>query len=249
MRHMRHSLLLLAAQILLAPRLLAQSMGPDPDPWKPDLPFAVAVFVIVTIVATTVVRRLKRKRREKSDEERSDSHGQIKGGAPKAPELTGSRTRASGGSLFISYRRSDTADITGRIYDRLVEYFGKQRVFKDVDSIPLGIDFRQHIDAAISESRVAIAVIGKDWLDVRTEAGDRRLDDSRDHLRIEVEVALQRNIPLVPVLVQGASLPTEDDLPQSLRLLAFRNGIEVRPDPDFHGDMDRLIRGINAHFD
>jgi TIR domain-containing protein len=151
------------------------------------------------------------------------------------------------GSVFISYRRDDSADITGRIYDRLIQHFSREVVFKDVDSIPLGIDFRQHLENALSQCRVLLAIVGNDWMGGETAGGKRRIDDPRDHMRLELEVALSRNIPVIPVLVRKASIPAEDELPSSLRSLAYRNGIQVRPDPDFHGDMDRLIKGIDPH--
>ena len=151
------------------------------------------------------------------------------------------------GSIFISYRRDDSADITGRIYDRLIQHFSKEIVFKDVDSIPLGIDFREHLEGALSQCRVLLAIVGVQWLGREVAEGNRRIDDPRDHLRLELEVALSRNIPVIPVLVRKASIPAEDALPSSLRSMAYRNGIQVRPDPDFHGDMDRLIKGIEPH--
>lgn len=151
------------------------------------------------------------------------------------------------GSVFISYRRDDSADITGRIYDRLIEHFSRDIVFKDVDSIPLGIDFRQHLENALSQCRVLLAIVGSDWAGSETAGGKRRIDDPRDHLRLELEIALTRNIPVIPILVRRASIPAEDQLPPSLRSLAYRNGIQVRADPDFHGDMDRLIKGIEPH--
>ena len=149
------------------------------------------------------------------------------------------------GSVFISYRRDDSADITGRIYDRLIEHFSRDIVFKDVDSIPLGIDFRQHLEKALSQCRVLIAVVGNEWMG--SEQGKRRIDDPRDHVRLELELALSRNIPVIPVLVRKATIPAEEALPSSLRSLAYRNGIHVRSDPDFHGDVDRLIKGIEPH--
>jgi hypothetical protein len=91
---------------------------------------------------------------------------------------------------------------------------------------------------------VLLAVIGRDWLAVDQKTGARRIDDPRDHLRIEVESALERDIPVIPVLVQGASVPAEADLPESLRPLAYRNAQQVRPDPDFNNDIDRLLRGL-----
>jgi len=148
--------------------------------------------------------------------------------------------------IFVSYRRHDSADVTGRIYDRLVQRFDKAQVFKDVDSIPLGVDFREHLGGVVGQCDVLLAVIGNEWL-AADSAGRRRVDDTKDFVRIEIEAALQRNIPVIPLLVRGASVPGENDLPASLARLSYRNGIAVRPDPDFHRDMDRLIAGLEGH--
>ena len=150
-------------------------------------------------------------------------------------------------SIFISYRREDSADISGRINDRLVERFGRNAVFKDVNSIPIGRDFRTHIRDAVGRCDALLVIIGRQWSEASAN-GKRRLDDPRDHLRIEVESALGRNIPVIPVLVQGAVMPEEEALPESLRPLAYRNAIPVRPDPDFDVDLERLIRGMEAQF-
>jgi hypothetical protein len=91
-------------------------------------------------------------------------------------------------------------------------------------------------------------VIGKNWLTAKDESGKRRIDSPRDFLRIEIEAALQRDIPVIPVLVQGASVPNESDLPSTLESLAFRHGAPVRADPDFHNDIERIVRGIEQHF-
>ena len=147
---------------------------------------------------------------------------------------------AAPGSVFISYRRTDSSDVTGRIYDRLVASHGKTHVFKDVDSIPLGTDFRRHVADLIEESDCVLAVIGRQWLDVADSAGRRRLDDPTDLVRIEIEAALARGVPVIPLLVQGASMPEPHALPEALRPLAFRNGMAVRAAPDFHRDLDRL---------
>jgi len=146
-------------------------------------------------------------------------------------------------SLFVSYRRQDSQHITGRIYDRLSTRFGKESVFKDVDSIPLGFDFRDHLREQVGRCAVLVAVIGKNWNPI-SASGQPRLSDPRDHLRIEIESALERRIPVIPVLVDGIEVPAEEELPESLGRLAYYNGISVRPDPDFHHDMDRLVRGI-----
>jgi uncharacterized membrane protein YeaQ/YmgE (transglycosylase-associated protein family) len=154
------------------------------------------------------------------------------------------RKRASQEKVFISYRRDDSRHVTGRIYDRLIKEFGDKSVFRDVDSIPLGLDFRKHVDETISQCDVCLVVIGDDWLAVSDKNGQRRIDDPRDHVRIEIEAALRRTIPVVPLLVGGAVMPSIDELPPSLQDLAFRNGIPVRPDPDFHRDVDRLLSGL-----
>lgn len=139
--------------------------------------------------------------------------------------------------------------MVGRIYDRLVERFGKQQVFKDVDSIPLGVDFRKHLQKIVGSCDIFLAVMGDHWLETGGAAGKKRLDDPKDFVRIELEAALQRDIPVVPVLVRNARVPEESELPVTLAALAYRNGMAVRPDPDFHRDMDRLIEGVQSHLD
>jgi eukaryotic-like serine/threonine-protein kinase len=151
--------------------------------------------------------------------------------------------------IFISYRRSDSPDATGRIYDRLVAEFGKAQVFKDVDSIPLGRDFRGHLNDIVGACGVMLAIIGPHWTEARSQAGQRRLDDADDFVRIELETALARDIPVVPVLVGHAPLPTATELPGTLGSLVFRQSIEVRPDPDFHNDATRLVTALRAMLD
>jgi hypothetical protein len=151
-------------------------------------------------------------------------------------------------TIFISYRRQDSGDITGRIYDRLVQRFGRETIFKDVDSIPPGVDFRIFMGDAVGQCNLLLAVIGRQWLSSQNESGARRLEDPRDFVRIEIESALQRDIPVIPLLVQGAAVPGENALPPSLQKLAYRNAIPIRPDPDFHSDVDRLIKSIELHF-
>jgi hypothetical protein len=145
--------------------------------------------------------------------------------------------------VFICYRRDDSADVTGRMYDRLAARFGRDHVFKDVDSIPLGVDFRVHLQEMVGRCDVLVVVMGDRWLSARGTSG-RRLDEDVDFVRIEIETALERRIPVVPVLVSGGRIPAERELPPTLAPLAYRQGITVRPDPDFHRDMDRLIEGL-----
>ena len=149
--------------------------------------------------------------------------------------------------IFISYRRQDSADVTGRLYDRLVQRFGKDQIFKDVDSIPLGVDFREHLGGVVGRCNLLLAVIGDQWAGAGAPGAARRIDDAKDFVRLELEAALERGIPVIPVLVRGALLPEEGSLPASLARLSYRHGISVRPDPDFHRDVDRLVAGIEAH--
>ncbi|MBT2969686.1 MAG: toll/interleukin-1 receptor domain-containing protein [Candidatus Thiodiazotropha sp. (ex Ctena orbiculata)] len=147
-------------------------------------------------------------------------------------------------NIFISYRREDSADVTGRIHDRLAEHFGESAVFMDVDDIPLGVDFSKYIDEKVGKCEVLLAVVGRDWLSTSDDAGNRRLDLPSDYVRIEIESALKRNIPVIPLLVRRASMPGAEDLPESIREFSKRNGMPVRPDPDFRTDCDRLIEGL-----
>jgi TIR domain len=149
-------------------------------------------------------------------------------------------------TIFISYRRDDSADITGRIYDRLVEHFGKESIFKDVDSIPFGVDFRVTLRGIVEQCDSVLVIIGDHWLHTVDAAGKRRIDDPGDFVRIEIEAALKRSIPVIPLLVKGAMMPREEDLPADLKDFAYRNGAQVRHDPDFHPDMDRLIISLET---
>jgi TIR domain len=147
--------------------------------------------------------------------------------------------------IFISYRRADSIDVSGRLFDRLVAEFGSNNVFKDVDSIPLGIDFERYIREQLVEFEFCLVIIGKQWLEVKHSDGTRRLDDQSDYVRIEIEQALAGGLKIIPVLVGDAQMPAVAQLPESLQFITKRNAISIRPDPDFHRDVDRLIRGID----
>jgi hypothetical protein len=150
--------------------------------------------------------------------------------------------------IFISYRRQDSADVTGRLHDCLDAQFGRESVFMDIDSIPFSVDFRKRLNDSVQQTDVLLAVIGDHWLDASFEkgpkTGKRRLEDPDDYVRIEIESALSLGIPVVPVLVGRASMPSEADLPGSLRELAFRHGLQLRLGSSFNHDVDRLILGI-----
>lgn len=152
--------------------------------------------------------------------------------------------------IFISYRRADSRKDAGRIYDRLVEAFGKTNIFKDVDNIPVGDDFRGVLSEAVNKCEVVLAIIGKEWLNIKDADGKRRLDYVGDFVRIEIQTGLQRGgrCLVVPVLVDGAGMPSADDLPSDLRELAFKNASRVRDDPDFHNDVARLISELQKRY-
>jgi hypothetical protein len=147
--------------------------------------------------------------------------------------------------IFISYRRADSEAIVGRIYDRLEKAVGPENVFKDVDDIPPGVDFRKVLTRTINRSDVVLVVIGPQWLNIRDNQGNRRLISPTDYTRIEVEQALTSNrVLVIPTLVMGATMPPADELPPSIRNLAFLNAVSIRHDPDFSRDVSRLIEQI-----
>jgi hypothetical protein len=145
--------------------------------------------------------------------------------------------------IFINYRREDAAGHAGRMYDILAERFGKDRLFMDVDTIDPGEDFGEAIDRAVGSSRVLIVLIGRRWSSVTDLNGRRRLDNPDDFVRLEIEAALQKDVKVIPVLVQKAEMPGSDELPKPLSPLARRHAIEVS-DERFHYDTRRLIRRI-----
>src|SRR4249919_3848264 len=143
--------------------------------------------------------------------------------------------------IFISYRRGDTRWAACRMYDRLVEKLGKESAFLDVTDIEPGEDFSDKIGQIIARCDVLLVVIGPTWLTLTDRAGRRRLDDPRDLVRIEIAAALQRNIRVIPVLLDETVMPQEQELPEELAALARRNAREVSYNR-FHSDLDSLIR-------
>ncbi len=146
--------------------------------------------------------------------------------------------------ITISYRRDDSMDITGRIFDRLSSHYGREAIFRDIDNIPPGIDFRQHIRASINESDVLMVVVGPRWLG-DDQHGRPRIHSESDFVRVEVEAALDRRIPVIPLLVGDAKMPEPDRLPVSLRDFAYRNAVEIDSGRDFDHHMNGLIRATD----
>lgn len=145
------------------------------------------------------------------------------------------------GRIFVCYRRDDTGYVTDAVCDRLADAFGRAALFKDINSIPLGVNFRQHLTEAVQRCGVLLAVIGRDWLEPGDDGKTPRLHDARDFVRIEIEAAMARGIP---VLVRREGLPKEELLPESLRELVYFNGLAVRREPDFERDVERLRKTL-----
>lgn len=219
--------------------LIAQAAPPGPSP-----EFTLQALLIAAVCAILVYWRVRASRRDRSarrarsDESPSAVSPRI-GPAAKTARRAGSGKR----TLFICYRREDSQETVGRIYDALTQRLVTTSIYRDIDSIPLGVDFTEHVAQFIAQCDAVLVVIGREWL---TAGGPKtpRLDDPHDYVRIEIEAALRRNVAVIPVFVQGATMPAEKGLPPSIDALTRRSGMAVRPDPDFHGDMDRLVAGL-----
>ena len=144
--------------------------------------------------------------------------------------------------ITISYRRDDSLDITGRIFDRLAGHFGREAVFRDIDSIPLGTDFRRHIDRVLDQSDIILAIVGPRWIGPDNEYP--RLSSPADPVRLEIETALRKDKLLIPVLVSRAVMPHPDVLPDSLHDFVYRNAVQIDSGQDFDVHVGRLIRSI-----
>jgi hypothetical protein len=149
-------------------------------------------------------------------------------------------------AIFISYRRDDTEGQAGRLFADLAGHFGDDAVFMDVAAIEPGRDFRRAIDQHVASCGVLLAMIGKRWVDAKDESGRRRLDDPMDFVRLETASALKRDIPVIPVLVHGASMPRADQLPPDLTELAYRNGVELTH-ARWNSDVQVLIKALSPH--
>lgn len=157
----------------------------------------------------------------------------------------GSALRLPPNTIFISYRRSDSQAETDRIFEHLSEWFGKGRVFMDLEGIPAGSDFRQVLRDALKSTRVVLVMIGSEWLTVADGSGARRLDNKDDFVRLEINAALSEK-HVIPVRLNGAKMPGAVDLPEDIRELAYRNAVDVRSGRDFKRDIDDLIAALEG---
>ncbi|MEL7354442.1 MAG: toll/interleukin-1 receptor domain-containing protein, partial [Cyanobacteria bacterium J06560_5] len=149
-------------------------------------------------------------------------------------------------AIFISYRRSDSNDVTGRICDRLKAHFGDAAVFIDYEDIPYGVDFPNHLQRTVNSATVLLAVIGPTWLNVLKERMDK---PKTDWVRAEVECALVQKLTVIPVIVGEAKIPEVNDLPSGLQDLSSLNAPKVRSGIDFEADIKRLIQQLAEKVD
>lgn len=146
--------------------------------------------------------------------------------------------------IAISYRRSDTAPMAGRIFDRLSAHYGEASVFMDIDNIPFGMDFRSHIHEVLLRTDVLLAVIGTNWLG-RNSAGAVRMQEETDPVRVEIETAVERKTAIVPVLTDGAKMPESAELPSTFGNFAYLNALDISSGRDFNAHIERLIGAID----
>jgi hypothetical protein len=145
--------------------------------------------------------------------------------------------------VFISYRRDDAPGYTRALYEALEKQFGAAQVYMDVDAIKPGVDFVEALEAALASCHILIAVIGENWLIASNDRG-RRIDDPNDFVRMEIATALKRGIPVVPLLVEGATMPSAEDVPSDLKPLARRNALAISH-ARFSGDLARVVAAID----
>jgi hypothetical protein len=149
-------------------------------------------------------------------------------------------------AIFISYRRDDAEGEAGRLYDDLVRAYDNNSVFMDVAGIAPGLDFRKAIDDNVAVCGVFLAVIGPQWATIAGANGQRRLDDANDFVRLEIASALARNIAVIPVLVHESRMPHPDQLPDSIKDLAYRNSVEISH-ARWNSDVQLLINALRQY--
>lgn len=148
--------------------------------------------------------------------------------------------------VTLSYRRDDSAPTARLIFERLRAYYGPESVFMDIDSIEFGEDFRERIHHALRQTDYLLVLIGPRWLG---PTGDRnRINEENDPVRMEVERALEIGLRVVPILLDGAPMPTPQLLPQSLGKLPFINAADITTGRDFDSQIERIIRFIDRTF-
>ncbi|MGA2293188.1 TIR domain-containing protein, partial [Bradyrhizobium sp.] len=147
-------------------------------------------------------------------------------------------------SVFISYRRQTAAGEARALFNELVARLGRKAVFMDVDSISLGRDFRSELQKTLAACDLMLVLIDKDWATAKDEAGQIRLENASDFVRMEIEAGLKRDIVVTPVLLKGAQMPTAEQLPAAIRDLAYRHGFELSH-LRWQSDVREMLRRLN----
>jgi hypothetical protein len=147
--------------------------------------------------------------------------------------------------IFISYRRADSGEIVGRIYDHLERDLGEKSIFIDVDSIAPGIDFRRSLDRSLKKCDVVLCIIGPNWSGSNPD-GTSRIEVEGDYVHLEIGRALELKKRIIPVLVRNAEPLSPSKLPVGIRDLAYLHAIRVRPDPDFRKDLRHLVSMLSV---
>ncbi|MEM6627117.1 MAG: toll/interleukin-1 receptor domain-containing protein, partial [Pseudomonadota bacterium] len=147
--------------------------------------------------------------------------------------------------IFISYRRNDSGYVVDALHRALSSHVDdpKRDIFLDVDNIPFGVNFVEHLNRKVGECEVLLAVIGKDWLNASDPvSGERLISRQEDFVRVEIAAALERGVPVIPVLLDGAQVPNPSELPESIRSLSHHNGVRLTRE-NFKADIEKLVRG------
>lgn len=146
--------------------------------------------------------------------------------------------------IFVSYRRSDTRHVAGRLAGDLADRFGQDAIFRDVESIAGGDEFPVQLERALDQCAVMLVLIGPGWLDASDDQQRRRLDQPDDWVRLEIAAALRRKVRVIPVLVEDAALPAPSQLPEELRLLTNRQA-QLLSDARWRGDLLALVETLS----
>jgi TIR domain len=150
------------------------------------------------------------------------------------------------GKIFINYRRDDSAPHALNVAQYLENIFGRRNIFIDIDRLRAGQKFGAVLEDKLGQCKVMLAIIGPSWVDAREpETGGRRLDNPKDWVRLEIERSVARNIPVIPVLVAGATLPSRSDLPPTLQTLVDHQSAIVTAN-SFRHEMAGLARDVAA---
>lgn len=145
--------------------------------------------------------------------------------------------------VFISYRRADAGGYAGWLNFSLESHLGEGNIFRDVVALEAGVDFMDAIDRAIRQSDVVLALIGHAWATITDSQRRRRLDDPNDPVRVEIRTALSRRRTVIPILLEGAVMPSEANLPEDIRFITRLNALPMA-DARWQLDLEKLARRL-----